>query len=476
MPEILVVEDDRTLNRLICEQLARHGHEVHGRSSLSGMRAYLNDHEPALVLLDIRLPDGSAMELIPELAEECPVVVLTAFASVADAVEAMKSGAVDYLSKPVRIDELLISVDRALSQAALARDHHFCKRQLAARRAGWNGGRLLVGHSAAIRQVYETIRAVAPEDITVLIHGESGTGKELVAQSLHQHSARSERNFVVVDCCTLQKDLFESELFGHEKGAFTGADRQKKGLIEAAEGGTLFLDEIGEIDAAAQAKLLRLLETGQYRRLGGNRMLKADVRIVAATNRDLEALAAAGEFRADLYYRLSAFVLTVPPLRERREDIPLLAEHFLRNHDFSCRVSKQWTQQAIRKLVAYEWPGNVRELRNVVERAIILSRASRKIRPEHVVFGVREPEQAGAVRLVFEHQPTLEEIEAKYLADLLERYSGHRSKVAEVMGVSERSVYRMIRKHGLDGLTGRRSAPAGSLRGRGSVGPAAGAR
>ncbi|HHB12930.1 MAG TPA: sigma-54-dependent Fis family transcriptional regulator [Chromatiales bacterium] len=452
MPEILVVEDDQTLNRLICDQLARHGHSVYGSRSLAEMQAYLNAHEPSLVLLDARLPDGNALERIPELAEEYPIVVLTAFASVADAVEAMKAGAVDYLAKPVRMDELLISVDRALSQAALARDHHFCKRQLAARRGAKNGGGL-VGHSAVLRRVQETIRAVAPEDITVLIHGESGTGKELVAQSIHQHSPRSERNFVVVDCCTLQKDLFESELFGHEKGAFTGADRQKKGLIEAAEGGTLFLDEIGEIDEAAQAKLLRLLETGQYRRLGGTRMLKADVRIVAATNRDLEAMARTGEFRADLYYRLSAFVLAVPPLRERREDIPVLAEHFLRNHDFSCRVSKQWTQQAIRKLVAYEWPGNVRELRNVVERAIILSRDSRKIRPEHIVFGTREPEHPGAVRLVFEHQPTLEEIEARYLADLLERYSGHRSKVAEVMGVSERSVYRMIRKYGLETLS-----------------------
>jgi DNA-binding NtrC family response regulator len=372
---------------------------------------------------------------------------------VKNAVEAIRRGAADYLAKPVSPEELAFTVNRVLETEALKADHSFCKARLAAR-SGVHS--FMIGDSPALERVKEMIEAVAPSDMTVLILGESGSGKEMVAKALHEASPRAERNFVAVDCCTLQESLFESELFGHEKGAFTGADRKKAGLIEGAAGGTLFLDEIGEIPLPIQAKLLRVLETGKYRRVGGTRDLTANVRIVAATNRDLKAMSERGEFRADLYYRLEGFTIHTPPLRERREDIPHLVEHFIRNHDFSMRIRKTVTREAMRKLIAYDWPGNVRELKNVVERAIILSRNSRTIRPQHLTFGACRQEASGLqLDVPGDGEPTLEELELSYLRMLLEKYAGHRATVARIMGISERQVYRLIRKHGLSTETGR---------------------
>ncbi|MGV6817110.1 MAG: sigma-54 interaction domain-containing protein [Thiotrichales bacterium] len=307
-----------------------------------------------------------------------------------------------------------------------------------------------MGESRGLKRVRGLLDAVAPSDMTVLVHGESGVGKELIARELHFRSDRRDKNFVALDCCTLQESLFETELFGHEKGAFTGADRRKEGLIDVAEGGTLFLDEIGEIGPGIQAKLLRVLETGQFRRVGISRDLTADVRIVAATNRTLEEMAEQGEFRRDLFYRLNAFTITMPPLRDRREDIPILTRHFIENHDFSRRIVKQLNIAALRQMKAYNWPGNVRELRNVIERAIILSRDRKEIRPSDLAFCRSGSELQGCeVSLDFEHEPSLEEIEKKYLAMLLEKFSGHRGKIARTMGISERSVYRMIQRYKL---------------------------
>jgi DNA-binding NtrC family response regulator len=358
----------------------------------------------------------------------------------------MKAGAFEYLLKPASPEELTLVVERALDDAALRSDHQFCRQRLQEKEGT---GRFMIGVSAALLRVKETIAAVAPTDITVLIQGESGTGKELVARAIHESSGRSKRNFVAVDCCTLQEKLFESELFGHEKGAFTGADKQKRGLIEGAEGGTLFLDEIGEIDPTIQSKLLRMLETGVFRRLGGTKDLQANIRVVAATNRDLEAMSKAGEFRSDLYYRLSAFVIDTPPLRERRDDIPYLATHFIQNHNFSRRINKRISNEAIRRLTAYDWPGNVRELKNVVERAIILSRDTSTIRPEHLASGTNGARSNVKVTVSFDHDPTLEELQAEYLRMQLGKFSGHRAKVAEVLDVSERNIYRLIRRYGL---------------------------
>jgi DNA-binding NtrC family response regulator len=443
---ILIIEDDTTLNHLMKRQLEKAGYEAAGVASWAEAQAFLALHEPALIITDVRLPDGDTLEVLPELIEVYPVILLTAFGSVRNAVDAMKRGAADYLLKPVGLDELLLAVERTLENTLLRQENHFCKQQLKARDAR---KKLMVGESPALLEVHRLIEAVAADEISVVVHGESGTGKELVAQAIHRHSPRAKRSFVAVDCCTLQEKLFESELFGHEKGAFTGADRQKKGLIEVADGGTLFLDEIGEIDGTIQAKLLRILETGQFRRLGGTKDLKANVRVVAATNRRLKQMVDEGDFRADLYYRLNGFELLVPPLRERREDITPLAEHFIRNHSFSRRIDKRLSAGASRRLIAYDWPGNVRELKNVIERAIILSGDKPVIAPEHLAFGVPNDRGSAMVALSFDHDPTLDEIESAYLALQLKKFSGRRAEVADVMGVSERSIYRMIRRFGL---------------------------
>ncbi len=445
--QILIVEDDATLNQLITRQLAKAGYDTHGVTLWADGHRYLEAHEPALIITDVRLPDGDSLELLPDLVDTYPVIVLTAFGSVRNAVDAMKQGAADYLLKPISQDELLLTVGRTLENSQLRRENQFCKRQLHARDAR---NRFLIGESPAIADVKRTIEAVAADDITVLIQGESGSGKELVAQAVHKHSPRAGRSFVTVDCCTLQEKLFESELFGHEKGSFTGADRQKKGLIEVAEGGTLFLDEIGEIDGVIQAKLLRVLETGRFRRLGGTKDLNSHVRIVAATNRDLAEMVKHGDFRADLYYRLNAFNILVPPLRDRREDIALLAGHFMRHHSFSRRIEKRLSNATIRKLVSYDWPGNIRELKNVIERAIILSRDKTVIAPEHLAFGSATQRNNARITIAFDHNPTLEELEAEYLSLQLKKYSGRRAEVADTLGVSERSVYRMIKRYGLN--------------------------
>jgi DNA-binding NtrC family response regulator len=437
---ILLVEDDRLLNRLLTGELKRMGYAVTSVHCWRDGHAHLNQHEPALIVADVQLPDANTLDLLPSLAKDYPVIVLTAFGTVQGAVAAMKAGARQYLTKPVDPDELELEVKRVLQHAALHRDQQFCKK-----RSRPSGG--MVGTSAAMAELQRLIDAVANSEATVLIQGESGVGKELVAHAIHERSPRAARNFVAVDCCTLQEKLFESELFGHEKGAFTGAERQKPGLIEAAQGGTLFLDEIGEIEPIIQAKLLRVLESGEYRRLGGVKDLQANVRIVAATNRNLAQMSKDGKFRADLYYRLSAFTLRIPPLRERLQDVPALIEHFLAHHNFSRRLNKRLNPAALRLLMSYGFPGNIRELRNMVERAIIVGGGSDEIRPEHFSFEALG-EQPGQFNMGFQHEPTLEEIERRYLELLVAKYAGHRGQIAAILGVSERSIYRLLEKHG----------------------------
>jgi two-component system NtrC family response regulator len=447
---LLVVEDDKVLNRLLVDQLERFGYDVSGCHRWSEAEAVIEESEPDLMILDCRLPDADGIEMLARLGGQFPVVMLTAYASVESAVRAMKFGAAEYLVKPVNIDELEVVVKRALENAAIRREHQFLKSRLSTASP-------MLGASPAILEVKRLINAVAESDMTVLIQGESGVGKELVANEIHARSTRQGRNFVAVDCCTLQKHLFESELFGHEKGSFTSADRQKKGLIEGAIEGTLFLDEIGEIEAAVQAKLLRVLETGRFRRVGGNKDLSAHVRIVAATNRDLGLMSQSGQFRPDLFYRLNAFTITVPPLRERIEDVPTLAQHFIRNHDFSRRVEKTLSAEATSRLAAYSWPGNIRELKNVVERAIILSGNASQIEARHLAL--REEAQpmpssqpipsANGFYLELGEEPSLEDIKKAYLVQLLDRHSGHRARVARALGISERNTYRLIQKFGL---------------------------
>ncbi len=443
---LLIIDDDRLFNDLVTGQLEESGYRVTGARSWDEAREWLNSNEPDLALLDIRLPDSEGLQVLRELVPHFPVIVLTAYGSVRSAVEAIRLGAAEYLLKPVNLDELELAIARTLGHAELKESLDLVRtRERRSRKS------FMVGKSRALRRVSEMIKAVAEENVTVLITGESGTGKELVAREIHERSLRSARNFVTLDCCTLQENLFESELFGHEKGAFTGADKRKKGLIEGARGGTLFLDEIGEIGPPIQAKLLRVLETGEFRRLGGNTVLHSDARILCATNRDLKKMSHDGAFRSDLYYRLSTFVIELPPLRERREDIPDLVRHFLANHDFSRRIAKDISPAALEQLSAYDWPGNIRELRNVVERAIILSGDAPLLEPRH--FALAQPGQApaGGVQLSFASPPPLEALKEHYFRHMYERLRGHRAELARALGISERNVYRLIKKYALDG-------------------------
>ncbi|HRK18974.1 MAG TPA: sigma-54 dependent transcriptional regulator [Hyphomicrobiaceae bacterium] len=442
---VLVVEDDRTLNRLLLEQLRAMGYAPLGVHTWAEAKATLVSRHPVLAILDVKLPDADGMSCIADLSQECPVIVLTAFGSIKHAVEAMRAGAFEYLAKPVNPSEFELAVKRVLETSTLKRSYEYIRDQLNPAIS-----KIMFGQSPAFKELVRMIELVSPSESTVLIQGESGVGKELVAKSIHQLSRRSAANFVPVDATTLQETLFESELFGHEKGAFTGADRRKEGLIEVAEGGTLFLDEIGELHLNMQGKLLRVLETGEFRRVGGTQSLVGDIRFVAATNRDLRTFIDKGQFRQDLYYRLSAVVIHVPPLRERREDISYLAEAFLENRSFQRGRQKRLSRDAIDALTAYEWPGNIRELRNVVERAILVSGNSDAIHARDL--GIVSP--AGKFQahtaFRFDHEPTLEELKRAYIARLVAIHHGHRARIAEILGISERNTYRLLKKYDLD--------------------------
>ena len=444
-PSVLVVEDDAVLNQMLVMALGKAGYDMGSARTWAEARRLLDAQAPDLVLLDMNLPDAQDFGPLAEIAQQRPTVMLTAYGSIDNAVRAIRMGAVDYLVKPVNLDELELVIRRALDGNRLNAGRAVDTATSAVRRTPD-----LLGNSPAMQGLWEMVNAVADSEVTVLVTGESGVGKELVAHALHRTSQRRAERFVAVDCCTLQETLFESELFGHERGAFTGADRRKPGLIEAASGGTIFLDEIGEISMALQAKLLRVLETGRFRRVGGTADLRTDARVVAATNRDLPRMVQEDKFRADLYYRLSGFVIEVPPLRERAQDIPLLVQHFASQRARNAAAPPVFSDATLQRVREYDWPGNVRELRNVVERAVLLAGRSGRVEPHHLpVFrpGDAAPAAGLATRLL-QGEPTLDEIEQRYLAMLLERYEGNRRRVAEVLGVSERTAYRMLERHG----------------------------
>ena len=384
-PSVLVVEDDPTLNRLLVKELRKAGYELDSASSWQEARERIAAFAPNLVLLYVNLPDATGFGPLSEIAGTRPVVMLTAYGSVHQAVEAMRLGAADYLVKPVNLDELELVIRGALERSRL---------QAQSALARGDAGLAMIGESAAMQMLRQTIREVGASDVTVLIQGESGSGKELVAQALHSASRRRGESFVAVDCCTLQEALFESELFGHERGAFTGADRRKAGLIEAAAHGTLFLDEIGEAGPAIQAKLLRVLETGRFRHVGATTDLRSDARIVAATNRNLQQRSRDGQFREDLYYRLSAFVIQVPPLRDRRDDIDLLAAHFI--------ASRRQAQGAFAGLADARCPGAPRGLRLARQRA----RAAQRHRARADPAGAWRGHRPGAHRHARQRQRT----------------------------------------------------------------------
>ncbi|MFT5697330.1 MAG: DNA-binding NtrC family response regulator [Desulforhopalus sp.] len=369
---LLIIDDEPSIGRG-CEMICRNlGHKATWCGTANEGRNALKVGEYDLVLLDIRLPDGNGINLLTEIHKSHPelhVIMMTGFSTVQQTVKAMKEGAFDYLAKPFNEEELTQAITKALENAQLRRDNLHLRKQLF-QRFEFNN---IVGDSPAILPVFETIKKVAPTHTTVLLNGESGTGKELFASAIHARSSRSEQPFIAIDCSAFSASLLESELFGHVKGSFTGADRDKSGIFEAANGSTLFLDEVANLDLNIQAKLLRVLEYGQYKPVGGSSIKKTDMRIIAASNQDLESKIFDGTFRADLFYRLNVFPIHLPALRQRKEDIPKLAYHFLKQF---CRKNKKsldgFSDGALETLISYHWPGNVRQLKNVVERLVIM--------------------------------------------------------------------------------------------------------
>jgi DNA-binding NtrC family response regulator len=445
MPDnLLLVAAGETTRREISVLLQGSGYQMTTAASGGEARKALTAQPPDLILLESPWPKDIDKSRLEQWAREYPILMVCDETGVEGALQALRLGAAEFLVKPLDAGELTSAIRRIIDNALLYRSGEFYTSVVR-----HEAPSLLVGESEPLRRLLDSLKAVAPSEATVLILGESGVGKEKVAQEIHRLSVRAQGPLVEVDCCSLPETLFESELFGHERGAFTGATQRKPGLIEQARGGTLFLDEIGEIPAAIQAKLLRVLETKRFRRLGSATDLEADVRILAATNRDLDGMAQRGEFRQDLLFRLNAFVVPVPSLRERREDVAALTRYFLGNSGLSSRIAKRVSEPAMRLLMEYNWPGNVRELRNVVERAVILSGNKLKIDLEHLPLAhtatpAYAAAPAAAVTLAFDHEPTLAEIEQAYLRLLLERHDGRRSTVARILGIGERTLYRML--------------------------------
>ncbi len=452
---ILVVDDEKLIRWSVGERLQRDGYEVIAAESGEQALEMLSADAPDLMLLDVRLPglDGLAtLQRALAIHPDVTVLMMSAHSTVDIAVEAMKHGAIDFLVKPFPFQSLDAAVQRALSTART-------RRQIAALTAERKGGvealGALVGKSSAIEQVRNMAARLAASDATtVLIEGESGSGKEVVARAIHFGSARADRPFLQVNCAALPEHLLESELFGHERGAFTDAHSQKRGLFESADGGSVLLDEIGDLPAGGQAKLLRLLENKTFRRVGGVTELRADVRVLAATNADLEERVSDGRFRADLFFRLNVVRIRVPPLREHPEDIPLLAAHFIARFNQEMKRSMRGVSStAMDLLQAHPWPGNIRELRNVVERAFILHASAEDLRPEHLPSELRcdaPPRKAEKPAPAMPPEGlVLDDVERKLIGDALERSSGNQSRAARLLGISRDTLRYRLKKHGL---------------------------
>jgi DNA-binding NtrC family response regulator len=462
-PPILIVEDKDSLRTMLRHALEAQGHTVvEARDQREAEAALLASH-PAVVLSDLRLTEGDGFGVLraaKDFDPQLPVIVMTAFGSIQDAVSAMKEGALDFLAKPVDPDHLLLMVERALAQRRLATENLILREELAQRR----GAPQIVGDDAKLKQVSVALHRAAATDTTVLLEGESGTGKELFARALHALSTRNDGPFVAINCAAIPETLLETELFGHEKGAFTGASQRKSGKFELAHRGTLFLDEIGDLPLSLQPKILRALEEKTFERVGGTTPLHVDVRVVAATNRNLKAAVAARQYREDLYFRLSVFPIVIPPLRDRPSDIPTLARFFI---DKFCRdLNKRplvLSPAAEEDLVSYTWPGNVRELQNCIERAAILTEGD-TIHPRHLNLSFRGPSFVAPVdedggpwskidlsgTLAEASRRTLNEVERRKIEQALKDAGGSRGRAAEVLQVSYKTFTSKLREYGFE--------------------------
>ena len=449
---ILLVDDDASTRKVAKANLALEGFDVAVASSGAEALARLGEGDPLAMVSDLKMPDmdGIAlMERVHAIRPSLPVVLVTAHATVETAVQAMRRGALHYLTKPIRFDELALVLRHAVAHERQRRDLARLAGELE-RAAGFGE---MVGTSAPMREVFAMVEQVAPADATVLLRGETGTGKELVARAIHRRSPRAERPFVAVNCTAIPKDLMESEFFGHERGAFTGAAARRIGRFEQADGSTLFLDEVGDLDLAIQAKLLRVLQEQEITRVGGQDPVKLDVRIVAATNRDLEALVKDGRFRDDLYYRLNVIPIRLPPLRERSSDLPDLLQHFLGS--FAARYGRAVPiapPELLAAAAAYPWPGNVRELRNLCERAVLMGWAA--VAP--ILGAGPRPDALSSAQLVDLSLPLLEarqrlveRFEREYLTRLLKEHRGRIGEVARAAGIAERNLYEKMKAYGL---------------------------
>ncbi len=452
--KILVVDDDAVARELLAEALKKEGYDVEAFGSGEEAIARGREGRVDLVLTDIRMGAVDGLTVLREfkrMSQDTAIVVLTAFGSLEGAIEAIKQGAYDYLAKPFKKEEIKLVVQRSLDHCRLLRENTKFREELKSKDE-WSP---LVGSSPAMLEVYKLVARVSESKSTVLLQGESGTGKELIARAIHGNSPRRDKPFVPVNCGALPDTLLESEMFGYEKGAFTGAVGTKTGLFESANGGTLFLDEVGELGQALQVKLLRVMQDHEVRRVGGTHSIKVDVRIIAATNRDLEQFVKEGKFRDDLFYRLNVVRITLPSLTERREDIPMLAHHFLQKCAAGTTTAvRGFHPDTMDLLNRYRWPGNVRELENAIERAVSLSHGP-LLTPDDLPAPVRQapvhpdakretPEAAEPVCL------TLEEVEKRHLVRVLKETKGNKVKAAKILGIDRRTLYRMAERFGLD--------------------------
>ncbi|MCR4289976.1 MAG: sigma-54 dependent transcriptional regulator [Candidatus Scalindua sp.] len=453
--QILVVEDDEYVLGSIKSVLDDEGYNV--KTASNGLEA-LNLYRKApytLVVSDLKMPQMDGFELLKQLKDEYPdvsLILMTAYGSVRTAVEAMKIGAYDYLTKPVSPEELRLVVRRVFEKQNLIIENRALRKELE-ERFGFDN---IIGKSHRIQEVYDIVTQVADTDATVLITGETGTGKELVAHAIHHNSNRKNSPFVVMNCSALPETLLETELFGHEEGAFTGAIKQRTGKFEHADRGTVFFDEMSNLPLSVQAKLLRLLQEKSFERIGGNQTIKVDVRVVAATNKDLSKLSEEGSFRNDLYYRLNVVPIQLPPLRERREDIPLLISHFIEKYNKAFKKDiKSISQNALNILMSYHWPGNVRELENLVERAVIMMKGH--IINEEDILIPTQKNQIGGLKGLFDSKITdsslegfLAHCEEAYINKLLRRHKGRIDSSAKISGIDSKTLYRKMKKYDIN--------------------------
>ena len=443
---ILVVDDEEEMRDLLAKVLERQGFQTSVCGDGTEALAFLEKEPVDLVVTDVRMPGLGGMEAlraVKELNPDIVVIIMTAFGSIDQAVQAVKEGAYDYINKPFKIDEMLLTIEKALDERRLRHEVSALRQELHTRYHFEN----LIGKSRPMQEVFGLIEQVAGSRSTVMVYGKSGTGKELVAKAVHYNSQRSTKNFVAVNCAAIPAELLESELFGHEKGSFTGAIATKVGKFELATGGTLFLDEVGSMRLDLQAKILRALQEREVERVGGSRTIKIDVRVIAATNRDLKKAVEEGTFREDLYYRLNVVPITLPDLKDRPEDIPLLANHFVQKFGQESNSGiREISKEAMAILISHTWPGNVRELENVIERAATLGRGPAvqpSDLPPHLAGGTNPLERALA------KEATLEDLEKDYIAMILRRTKGHQIRAASILGIDRRTLYRKIRRYGL---------------------------